>query len=67
MTEMNQSQADGIWLQLKGQAKQIWGELTDDDFAKLAGSKDRLFGLIQERFGDTKEMITKKLESLTKS
>jgi len=61
---MNQDQAKGIWDQIKGRAKKAWGELTDDDFTKAEGSVDKLYGVIQERFGDTKEAIKTKLDQL---
>jgi uncharacterized protein YjbJ (UPF0337 family) len=61
---MNKDQAKGKWEQIKGRAKKAWGELTDDDFKKAEGSADKLFGIIQERFGDTKEAIQAKLDAL---
>jgi uncharacterized protein YjbJ (UPF0337 family) len=61
---MNQDQVSGTWDQIKGKAKRIWGELTDDDFKKAEGSVDMLYGTIQQRFGDTKEQIKAKLEGL---
>jgi uncharacterized protein YjbJ (UPF0337 family) len=61
---MNQDQAKGQWNQLKGRAKQAWGALTDDDFKKVEGSAEKLYGLIQEKFGDTKEAIREKLDKL---
>jgi len=61
---MNQDQVSGKWNQLKGWAKQNWAELTDDDFKKAEGSVDQLYGIIQEKFGDTKEAIKAKLDKL---
>lgn len=61
----NQDQVKGQWEQLKGRVKRAWGELTDDDFLKAEGSKEKLYGIIQERFGETKEAIKKKLDSVT--
>jgi uncharacterized protein YjbJ (UPF0337 family) len=61
---MNKDQMDGAWEQVKGKAKRVWGELTDDDFKKADGSTDKLFGIIQQKFGDTKESIKKKIEAL---
>jgi len=59
---MNQDQAAGTWDVVKGKAKRIWGELTDDDFTKAEGSADKLYGIIQQRFGDAKEAIQRKLD-----
>lgn len=61
---MNQDQMQGKWEQLKGSAKKIWGELTDDDFKKAEGSMDKLYGVIQSRFGDTKEAIQEKMNKI---
>lgn len=61
---MNKDQASGAWDQIKGRAKKAWAELTDDDFKKAEGSADKLYGVIQQRFGDTKEAIKAKLDQL---
>jgi uncharacterized protein YjbJ (UPF0337 family) len=61
---MNQDQASGKWEQLKGRAKEAWGSLTDDDFKKAEGSAEKLYGVIQEKVGDTKESIRNKLAKL---
>jgi uncharacterized protein YjbJ (UPF0337 family) len=59
----NSDQVQGQWEQFKGKAKRVWGELTDDDMVKAEGSIDKLYGIIQERFGDSKEAIKKKIDS----
>lgn len=41
----------GQWQQLKGNLRSKWGKLTDDDMEQIAGSKDRLVGALQERYG----------------
>ena len=61
---MNQDQAKGKWNQIKGRAKKAWAELTDDDLKKAEGSEDKLYGVIQEKFGDTKEAIKAKIDKL---
>ncbi len=48
---MNEDILKGKWNQLKGQIKQQWGELTDDDLDRISGNKDEVIGLIQERYG----------------
>ena len=48
---MNEDTLKGQWNQLKGTLKQQWGRLTDDDIAQLDGSKDKIIGKLQERYG----------------
>lgn len=64
---MNEQQMEGNWNQFKGKAKRVWGELTDDDFKKAEGSKDKLLGIVQEKFGDAKETAQRKIEKLGNS
>ena len=45
----------GKWLELKGQVKQKWGKLTDDDMTKLTGKQEELVGVLQQRYGYAKE------------
>ena len=52
---MNWDQIKGNWKQLRGQAKQQWGKLTDDDMTKLTGKQEELAGVLQQRYGYTKE------------
>lgn len=47
----------GKWNQLKGKAKQKWGNLTDDDLDYAEGKEDELYGRIQEKTGESKEEI----------
>lgn len=52
----------GRWTELKGQAKNRWGDLTDDDLARAEGNKERLAGALQERYGYTKEEAERQLD-----
>jgi uncharacterized protein YjbJ (UPF0337 family) len=63
-TVMNKDQATGTWNLIRGMAKRISGELTDDDFLKAGGSIDKLFGTMERCFGDTKEQIKAKIDHL---
>lgn len=47
-------QVKGNWKQVKGKVREKWGLLTDDDLEHIAGHKDRLFGKIQEKYGEAK-------------
>lgn len=54
---------EGRWDQLKGKAKQVWGQLTDDDLTVAEGEYDQLVGRIKERTGRTEEEVRERLES----
>ena len=41
----------GKWHELKGQVRQKWGKLTDDDFTRLSGKTEELAGVLQQRYG----------------
>ncbi len=59
---MNKDIIEGKWEQLKGKAKEKWGELTNDDWDVIAGKRDQLAGRIQERYGRTKEEAEKEVD-----
>ena len=52
---MNEDILEGKWKQVRGKAKEWWGELTDDDLDKVEGKSDRLVGLLQEKYGYTRQ------------
>ena len=52
---MNWDRIQGNWKQFKGNAKEQWGKLTDDDLDVVAGKRDQLVGRIQERYGVAKD------------
>lgn len=41
----------GKWHELNGRVRGQWGQLTDDDVAKLTGKQEELAGLLQQRYG----------------
>ncbi len=52
---MNWDQIAGKWTQAKGQVKEHWGKLTDDELDVIAGKRDQLVGKVQEKYGIAKE------------
>lgn len=55
---------EGKWDQLKGQVRQEWGRLTDDDLQQAQGDREELVGRIKEKYGETREEISQKLDQL---
>jgi len=52
---MNWDQVKGNWKEFKGKVQQQWGELTDDDLDKVAGQQTELSGILQKRYGKSRE------------
>lgn len=52
---MNWDQIEGKWEQFKGSARERWGDLTDDEVQQAKGDRERLVGLVQERYGKARE------------
>lgn len=63
MDESMRLKWEGRWDQLKGKAKQAWGDLTDDDLDVVEGDYDELVGKLEERTGETREAIEARLNA----
>jgi len=63
---MNNDQLAGKWKQMRGAIKKQWGNLTDDELDKAGGNYDMLIGKIQERHGDSREAIERKLDEMSR-
>jgi uncharacterized protein YjbJ (UPF0337 family) len=63
---MNKDIFEGNWRQFQGQVKQTWGKLTDDDMTYIEGSRDKLIGKLQERYGWTREQANKEIDERMK-
>ena len=51
---MNRDIFEGKWKGMRGQAKEWWGKLTDDDLERVGGKADPLIGLLQQKYGYTR-------------
>jgi uncharacterized protein YjbJ (UPF0337 family) len=59
---MNDDVLVGQWRQIRGSVKSWWGKLTDDDLDRIGGQKDKLVGLLQERYGYTRDEAERNVE-----
>src|SRR5688572_6381909 len=60
---MDSNRIEGSWSELKGKAKQHWGNLTDNELTQIGGKKDELIGRIQSRYGYSKDKAKQEVES----
>jgi uncharacterized protein YjbJ (UPF0337 family) len=59
---MNQDVFAGQWRQMRGELKSWWGKLADDDFDRIGGQKDKLIGVVQEKYGYAREKAQQEVE-----
>jgi uncharacterized protein YjbJ (UPF0337 family) len=62
---MNWDQIKGNWKQMTGKVKEKWGKLTDDELTVIAGQRDQLIGVLQERYGYEKERAEEEVDDFT--
>lgn len=58
---MNWDRIEGNWMQFKGNVKQRWAKITDDQLEMISGKRIELAGQIREAYGVTKEEAEKQL------
>jgi len=61
----NTQELQGSWNQVKGQVKEKWGSLTDDDLQLHGGNLDQIIGKIQQKTGESREAVEGFLNELT--
>lgn len=63
---MNEDTIKGSWKQFRGEMKKAWGNITDDEFTHADGQRDKLEGLIQERYGRSREQAQEEVDRFFK-
>lgn len=59
---MNSDILKGKWNQVKGNIKQQWGDLTDNDIARIEGNYDEFVGVLQERYGYSRDRAQREVD-----
>jgi uncharacterized protein YjbJ (UPF0337 family) len=63
---MNKDIFEGKWKQLRGEIRGWWGKLTDNDVDTVNGKFDVFIGLLQERYGYSREQAEDELDKQLK-
>jgi uncharacterized protein YjbJ (UPF0337 family) len=63
MTTFNRNYFEGKWQQTRGLIRQRWAELTDDDLNKLHGRYEQFVGLLQEKYGYTRQKAEAEIQA----
>jgi len=59
---MNKDVFEGKWKQIRGEAKAWWGKLTDDDLDRAAGKFEVLAGILQEKYGYSRQQAADEID-----
>lgn len=60
---MNAQTIKGDWKQIKGQVREAFGKLTDDDLMVAQGNAEQLVGAIQKRYGYSRQQAEQAWET----
>jgi uncharacterized protein YjbJ (UPF0337 family) len=52
----------GRWKQIRGEVRSWWGRLTDDDLDQIQGNREKLTGVLQEKYGYTRAQADMEIE-----
>jgi uncharacterized protein YjbJ (UPF0337 family) len=58
---MNEDILQGKWKQVRGEIKSQWGKLTDNDLDRIEGKSEKLAGILQERYGYTRQEAERRI------
>lgn len=64
---LTENQYQGKWQEIKGGLRNLWGRLTDDELDRVRGDIYEVTGIVEDKYGETKEEIRDKLDHLMES
>ena len=59
---MNRDIFEGKWKEMRGQVREWWGKLTDDELEQAGGKADQLIALLQQKYGYSREQAEQEFE-----
>lgn len=59
---MNDDTMKGGWKELKGKARQKWGQLTDNELDQLQGKREELSGVLQKKYGYARDRADREVD-----
>jgi uncharacterized protein YjbJ (UPF0337 family) len=64
--DVNQDILEGKWHELKGQARQTFAKLTDDDVERMSGKMEEFSGVLQQKYGYNKAKADAEIDNWVK-
>lgn len=63
---MNWDKIAGNWKQYQGKIREKWSFLTDEELDRIAGKRDQLVGMVEKKYGLTKDRVEQAVEDFLK-
>jgi uncharacterized protein YjbJ (UPF0337 family) len=64
---LNQEQIKGNWKEIISGIRNLWGDLSEEELEQTQGNMLAVSGIVQERYGESTDSITDKLDRLLDS
>ncbi|NJM09889.1 MAG: CsbD family protein [Bdellovibrionaceae bacterium] len=61
---MDKNIFEGKWHEFKGEIRKAWGNITGDELESTKGDVESISGLIQQKYGHSKDEVSKKLTEM---
>ena len=58
----SQEMLEGRWNQVRGHLQERWGDITDNELDQVAGQREQLIGLLQQKYDLEREDAVKQLD-----
>lgn len=56
---LTREEIQGSWTQLKGQIRERWGQITDDELQQVHGDAEQFLGFLQKKTGQSRQELEK--------
>jgi uncharacterized protein YjbJ (UPF0337 family) len=63
---ITREEIQGKWTQLKGQIRDRWGQITDDELQQAQGNTEQLIGLLEKKTGESRRQIEQFVQGAVK-
>ena len=64
---IKESLLEAKWKRIKPKVKQQWGALTDEDLKNIDGSREVLIGVLQDKYGYSRQQVEVEVDRFLQS
>lgn len=64
---MDRDLIEGKWTEIKGQLREAYGDLTDDDVEEAKGDREQMEGVLQQKLGKSKDDVRATVDRILNS